>query len=390
MAEFVMPKLGADMTAGLLVAWRKKPGDVVRRGDVVAEVETDKGVIDVEIFTSGTIDTLLVQEGQKVPVGTVLAMVREEGAASAPSVTPALAPWPAPTVAPSPTPMVVMGDAQRLRISPAARALAQQLQVDPTTLQGTGPGGAITREDIEKAATPKQPAPPTPAVPPVREQAARMRQAIAAAMSRSKREIPHYYLSTTIDMHRAMKWLSEENARRSVTERLLSGVLLVKAAALALRQVPEMNAVWESDQVKLLPAIHVGVAISLRQGGLIAPALHDTDTQSLDQLMQNFRDLVTRTRAGALRGSELADATITVTSLGEQGVEAVYGIINPPQVAIVGFGKVVERPWVVDGQVVPRQVLTATLAADHRVSDGHRGGLYLTAVERLLQEPEKL
>ena len=390
MAEFVMPKLGADMTAGLLVAWRKKPGDVVRRGDVVAEVETDKGVIDVEIFTSGTIDTLLVQEGQKVPVGTVLAMVREEGAASAPSVTPALAPWPAPTVAPPPTPMVVVGDAQRLRISPAARALAQQLQVDPTTLQGTGPGGAITREDIEKAATPKQPAPPTPAVPPVREQAARMRQAIAAAMSRSKREIPHYYLSTTIDMHRAMKWLSEENARRSVTERLLSGVLLVKAAALALRQVPEMNAVWESDQVKLLPAIHVGVAISLRQGGLIAPALHDTDTQSLDQLMQNFRDLVTRTRAGALRGSELADATITVTSLGEQGVEAVYGIINPPQVAIVGFGKVVERPWVVDGQVVPRQVLTATLAADHRVSDGHRGGLYLTAVERLLQEPEKL
>jgi pyruvate dehydrogenase E2 component (dihydrolipoamide acetyltransferase) len=217
-----------------------------------------------------------------------------------------------------------------------------------------------------------------------------MRQAIASAMSRSKREIPHYYLSTTIDLHRAMTWLTEENLRRPVTERLLYGVLLLKAAALALREVPELNAVWDGTHVVPSAAIHVGVAISLRQGGLVAPALHDTDRQGLDELMRNFRDLVARARTGTLRSSELTDPTITVTSLGEQGAEAVFGIINTPQVALVGFGKVVERPWVVDGQVVPRPVVMATLSGDHRASDGHRGGLFLAAVDRLLQEPGKL
>jgi len=217
-----------------------------------------------------------------------------------------------------------------------------------------------------------------------------MRQTIAAAMTRSKREIPHYYLSTTIDMHRAMTWLAEENLKRPVTERLLYGVLLLKAVALGLREVPELNAVWDGNRAAPSEAIHVGVAIALRQGGLIAPALHDTDRQSLGELMGKFRDLVNRARAGSLRSSELADPTITVTSLGEQGVEAVYPIIYPPQVAIVGFGKVVERPWVVEGRVVARPVITATLSGDHRVSDGHRGGLFLAAVDRLLQEPSKL
>ena len=209
-------------------------------------------------------------------------------------------------------------------------------------------------------------------------------------MSRSKREIPHYYLSTTIDLHRTMSWLAQENLKRPVTERLVYGVLLLKAVALALREVPELNALWDGDHAVLSDAIHVGVAVSLRQGGLVAPALHHTDQQPLDVLMKNFLDLVNRTRSGSLRGSELADPTITMTSLGEQGVESVFGIINPPQVAIVGFGKVVERPWVVNGQMVARPVVTATLSADHRVSDGHRGGLFLAAVDRLLQEPAKL
>jgi pyruvate dehydrogenase E2 component (dihydrolipoamide acetyltransferase) len=218
----------------------------------------------------------------------------------------------------------------------------------------------------------------------------RTRQTIAAAMSRSKREVPHYYLSTTIDLHRALTWLAEENRQRPVTDRLLYGVLLLKAAALALREVPELNAVWAEGQVVTNKAIHVGVAIALRQGGLVAPALHDTDRQSLGELMGQLRDLVNRARTGSLRSSELSDPTITVTSLGEQGVETVFPIIYPPQVAIVGFGKVVERPWVADGQVVVRPVVTATLSADHRVSDGHRGGLFLAAVDRLLQEPSKL
>ena len=222
------------------------------------------------------------------------------------------------------------------------------------------------------------------------ERHAAMRKVIAAAMARSKRETPHYYLGTHIDMSRAMAWLQSENLKRPVTERLLYSVLLLKAVALAVHQIPEMNGFWTEGAFKPSEAVHVVVAISLRQGGLIAPAIHDLDKKSLDEIMVNLRDLVKRVRAGVLRSSEIADATITVTSLGEQGVETVFGIIYPPQVALVGFGKIVERPWAANGMVGAKPVMMATLAADHRVSDGHRGGLFLAAVDRLLQEPEKL
>jgi pyruvate dehydrogenase E2 component (dihydrolipoamide acetyltransferase) len=407
-----MPILGADMTAGTLRAWHKRPGDSVKRGDIIAEVETEKGIIDVEIFTMGVIETLLVAPGATVPVGTVLALIREEGeaAAAAPPLAPRalvatpvpIPPAPVPTPAPIPTapvmpsvsvaprpaaipPAPVAPPAPgRVRISPVARKRAAEVGVDPASLTGTGPDGSITLEDVERAAV----------RPPAREGARftpeRMRQTIGAAMARSKREIPHYYLATTIDLHRAMTWLTEENLKRPVTDRLLPGVLFLKAVARALREVPELNAVWRGGQVVRSEAVHVGVAISLRQGGLVAPALHDTDRLSLDELMRGLRDLVKRARAGSLRSSELSDPTITVTSLGDQGVETVFGIIYPPQVAIVGVGKVVERPWSVDGQVVSRPVVTATLSGDHRVTDGHRGALFLAAVDRLLQEPARL
>ena len=370
-----MPILGADMQAGTLVAWRKQPGDRVRRGEIVAEVETEKGLIEVEIFTSGVIERLLVQPGQTVPVGAVLALVREEGA-------------PGPPAAPAPSLVAIPAAPPpgRVRISPLARKLAAERGVDPATVRGTGPEGAITQADIERAAAGGVPA--APAAPVDRQ--AQLRQTIGAAMARSKREIPHYYLSTTIDMQRALTWLAEENLRRPAPERLLCAALLVKATALALREVPELNAVWAGGRAVPSPAIHVGVAISLRRGGLVAPALHDADRQSLDELMRNLRDLVKRARAGTLRSSELSDPTITVTNLGEQGVEIVFGIIYPPQVAIVGFGRVADRPWSVEGRIVSRPVVTATLAADHRVTDGHRGGLFLGAVERLLQEPGRL
>jgi len=420
MAEFLMPKLGADMTAGTLVAWRKKPGDAVRRGDVVAEVETEKGDIDVEIFTDGVIERLLIQAGEKVPVGTPLAVVREGGASAEPvveSTVPTAVPFApaaaqpgaaAPSAAPRPTVSrsLAAGDISRLRISPAARRLARELSVDPSKLAGTGRGGAITLEDIQAAANARGvsvpapapiPLPPLSAVSapkalptPATDRFASMRQAIAAAMTRSKREIPHYYLSTTVDMHASMLWLADQNARRPVTERLLYGVLLLKAVALALREVPELNAVWDNGRAERKPDINVGVAISLRQGGLVAPALHNTDRLSLDELMAKFRDLVNRTRAGSLRSSELSDPTITVTSLGESGVETVFGVIYPPQVALVGFGKVVERPWSVAGQIVSRPLIVATLSGDHRVTDGHRGAVFLAAIARLLQEPAKL
>jgi pyruvate dehydrogenase E2 component (dihydrolipoamide acetyltransferase) len=209
-------------------------------------------------------------------------------------------------------------------------------------------------------------------------------------MSRSKRDIPHYYLGTTIDLQPALDWLVEANLHRSTADRLLYGVLLIKAVALALKEFPDFNSLWDGQQAVPCPDIHVGVAISLRQGGLVAPAIHHTDQLDLDALMRSLRDLVQRTRSGSLRSSELSDPTITVTNLGEQGVESVYGVIYPPQVAIIGFGKIVERPWVVEGRMAPRSLLTATLSGDHRASDGHRGGLFLSAIDRLLQEPEKL
>lgn len=400
MAEFLMPHLGADMTAGTLLAWRKKPGDKVARGDIIADVETDKADIEVEVFTNGILEKILVNPGTKVPVGTPLAIIRAEGEPVLPPTEPEVpaapvsppAPVPAVAAAARPVPAGAAAPTPRLHISPVAKKLAAELGIDPSTVTPSGPGGRITREDIEHAAKTRSTPAAAPSAPPAApvDRQARMRQTIAAAMARSKREIPHYYLSATIDMNRALAWLTEENLKRPVEDRLLYGVLLIKAVALALRDIPELNATWEAGKLVVKPEIHVGVAISLRQGGLIAPALHLTDQKSLGELMREFRDLIQRARSGSLRSSELSDSTITVTSLGEQGVESVFGIIYPPQVALVGFGKIVERPWVVDGQVAPRQLITATLSGDHRVSDGHRGGLFLSVLERRLQQPEKL
>jgi pyruvate dehydrogenase E2 component (dihydrolipoamide acetyltransferase) len=391
MAEFVMPILGADMTAGTLIAWRKQPGDRVSRGDIIAEVETEKGLIDVEVFASGVLERILVVPGATVPTGTVLALIHEDGqAAPGPAVTAPQAPPPTPTAPsaapPSAPPPRGAPPGERVRVSPVARQAAARLGVDLAKVRGTGPGGAVTLEDVEGAAAGAA----RPAAGRPRVDATRLRQTIAAAMTRAKREIPHYYLAHTIDVQRAVAWLAGENARRPVTERLLPNVLLLKAVALAVRELPELNAVWRGDRAEPSARVHLGVAISLRGGGLVAPALHDADRMPIGELMRALRDLVQRARSGGLKSSELSDPTITVTSLGEQGVETVFGIVYPPQVAIVGFGRISERPWVVDGAVVPRPLVTAALSADHRVSDGHRGGLFLAAVERLLQAPDRL
>ena len=367
-----MPSLGADMTAGRLLEWHKQPGDTVRRGDIIADVDTDKGVIEVEVFSNGVIEQLLVAPGTRVPVGTPLAIIREEGA---------LVSGPTPSATPSAEP-------ERPRISPLALRVAKDLGIDPATVTGSGPGGAITREDVERAAAagPPRPAP----VAAEQESRDRMRAAIAAAVARSKREIPHYYVGTTIDLGPVLEWLAEQNRDRPVADRLLPNVLLLKAVALAIHDFPELNARWIDGKPVMSEDVNVGVAVALRQGGLIAPALLHTDRQTLDELMRSLRDLVNRARTGGLKASELSQPTITVTNLGERGAETVYGVIYPPQVAIVGFGRAVERPWVVGGKIEARTVVSATLAADHRVSDGHRGGLFLSAVADRLLEPGTL
>ncbi|HUZ03441.1 MAG TPA: dihydrolipoamide acetyltransferase family protein [Thermomicrobiaceae bacterium] len=397
MAEFRMPSLGADMETGKLAQWLVKPGDRVARGDIVAVVETQKGAIDVEIFEGGVVQQILVPEGSEVPVGTPLALV--DGAvpsASAPPVAaaPSLPGTPAPSAAASPAavpaPAAPVPAAPRVRASPAARRLAAELAVDLATVRGTRLDGAVTLDDVRAAAAAKAPAPAPAPVPAAEDRAAAMRAAIAAAMSRSKREIPHYYLGTEIDLKRALDWLEAGNRKRPITERLLPAVLLLKAVALAVREVPETNGFWVDGAFRPSTPVHLGVAISLPHGGLVAPAIHDADGLSLDALMAALRDVVERARVGRLRSSEVTDPTITVTNLGEQGVGTVYGVIYPPQVALVGFGAVVERPWAVGGLLGVRPIVSATLSADHRASVGHRGARFLAAIDRLLQEPEKL
>lgn len=392
-----MPKLGADMTSGKLVQWCRKPGERIERGEIIAVIETDKTNVDVESFASGVLERMLVEPGDaRIPVGTPLAVLRTEGenspaqsAAESPPVglqQTAAAP-PMPRALEIATPAAARAPAPgRARASPAARQRAAGLNVDIASVAGTGPMGRITFQDVERAATAR--AAPSAAAPATRQQ--RMREAIASAMARSKREIPHYYLATEIDLTAANTWLEQVNRDRPVTTRLLYGVLLIKAVALALREMPELNGYWIDGRAVPGEAIHPGIAISLRGGGLVAPALQHADRRSPDDLMAAFRDLVQRARANSLKSSEITDPTITITSLGERGVESVYGIITPPQLALVGFGKPTERPRAVNGQVVVRSAITATLAGDHRASDGHRGALYLDAIARLLQQPEKL
>jgi len=388
-----MPSLGADMAAATLVKWLVTPGQAVSRGDIVAEVETEKGIIDIECFQPGVVETLDVAPGTKVPVGARLATLRSEGGAAVapPSPSPPLTPAPSPPAA-----VVAVGPTagptgRRVRVSPLARARAAALGVDLDRVQGSGPGGAIQAEDIERAAAAGPPAPPAPAAAVAAEPAlAPMRRAIAAAMARSKREIPHYYLQTRIDMHAALAWLQAENQRRSLTERLLPAVVLLKATARALRDVPSLNGHWIDGSLHVAEHVHLGFAIALKAGGLVAPAMHDVDTKSCDALMAELHDLIPRARAGRLRSSEMTDATLTVTNLGELGVESVFGVIYPPQVAIVGFGRILDQPWAEQGMVGVRPVVTASLAADHRATDGHIGARFLDALSRHLQHPEQL
>jgi pyruvate dehydrogenase E2 component (dihydrolipoamide acetyltransferase) len=252
-------------------------------------------------------------------------------------------------------------------------------------------GGAVTLADVEAAAAAASETRAGVEPPPKRGfDPAQMRQAIAVAMTRSKREIPHYYLSSAIDFGAAAAWLESYNRERGPEDRLLPAVLLLAAAARALAQVPQLNGFHVDGTFRPGPAVHVGWAIALRGGGLVAPAIHDADRKTPAELMAALRDLVQRARTGGLRSSELTDPTATVTSLGDRGAESVLGVIYPPQVAMIGFGKVLKRPWVIDDRIVPRPIVNASVAGDHRASDGHIGGLLLAAIDRVLQSPQVL
>ncbi|GAA1981512.1 pyruvate dehydrogenase complex dihydrolipoamide acetyltransferase [Terrabacter lapilli] len=436
-----MPSLGADMESGTLVEWLVKVGDPVHRGDIVAVVETPKSTVEVECFDTGTVEELLVDEGRKVPVGTVLARLAEGalvGAPPRPAPEPLaperISPEPVPPepvvpVAASPEPAApasvspVVGHpngdraSARARVSPLARRIAEEEGVDLSTVTGTGFGGVIRAEDVRRAgrhtapeATTAEASAGRTAEPPVRppvealgeavgeavarapaaQQAADMRSSIAALMTVSNREIPHYHLTHTIDLQRSIRWMKERNRELEMSERLVPAVLLLAATARAARAVPELNGHWVDGDFQAAAGVDLGLILSLRSGGLLVPVIAGADRLSVEETMARTKELTRRARSGRLRGSDLARPSISVSNLGDQGVESVLGVIYPPQVALVGFGAVVERPWAVHGLLGIRPVVTVTLAGDHRATDGATGSRLLKTIDRLLQAPEEL
>jgi pyruvate dehydrogenase E2 component (dihydrolipoamide acetyltransferase) len=423
MTEIRMPSLGAEMEEGTVLEWYVGPGDRVERGQIVALLDTEKAEIEMESFETGWIDALLVPTGETVPVGTPMATVRSEETevpteahtrTERPSnPTPPLRDQPhdqphdAPPLAPD----------HRIRATPLARRIARERGVALERVSGSGPGGAIVEADIMAAGTPRPmpAAPPTDSstasmtskdtsttettTPPSRpaataatktDRASRRRQVIAAAMERSKREIPHYYLATSIELTSTLAWLEKANHERPISKRLLFPALLLKAVANAARRFPQLNGHWTDGAHQPSDAVHVGMVVSLRTGGIVVPTLRDADSRSLDDVMQQLQDVVTRARSGRLRSSELSDATLAITSLGEDGVETIYGVIYPPQVSILGFGAIHSEVRAEGDLLGTRSMLRATLAADHRASDGQEGSRFLMAIARQLTDPENL
>ncbi len=402
-SEVVMPQMGADMVEGTIVKWLKHDGDAVERGEIIAEIETDKANVEIEAFEGGTFRKALAAEGDTIPVGDIIAIIAapdddiskytNDGTPAAVRAS-AIAPPPtritappdvraAPTATPTTAPSQPSQPAgERIRISPVARNLAEQHQIDPRTIRGTGPDGRIVRRDIEAVIA-------TPAAddrPPAINAPSKMRQAIARRMSQSKREAPHYYLLTDVDMTDAIELRRQLNDTLPEGERVSINDLIVRASAIALQRYPEFNATIVADQITQHEAQHVCIAIAM-DDGLIAPAILDAGTKTLPQIAVNARDLATRAKTGALRPREITDGTFTVTNLGSYGVEALIGIIQPPQTAILGVGTVAPQPAVRDNAIVIRQLMKVALSADHRVTDGAEGAQFLAEIKRVLEHP---
>ncbi|MSQ33392.1 MAG: 2-oxo acid dehydrogenase subunit E2 [Dehalococcoidia bacterium] len=407
-----MPQMGSDMKEGKVVRWLKKVGDQVARGDRVAEIETDKAVVEIEAFGSGVLRQVVVQEGVTVPVGELIAIIAgaEEPlperpvqkapaalakpgkaaakVASAPAILAPAVPAPA-------TPAAAEG--ARARSSPLARRQAEERGVDLARVTGTGPGGRITEKDVEAYAA-RQAAAPAPAeapgqpraAAPRREELTRMRLAIARRMAQSKREIPHFYLAVQVDMTGALRQRQELNdAVHEGYPKITVNDLILKAVAKALRQHPRFNATFAEDHIELHPAIHLGVAIALPDG-LIAPAILDCQDKSLAQIAAATKDLVERARTGVLRADEYTAATFNVSNLGPYGIDAFTAIITYNQAASLAVGTVQEQPVAREGQVVVRQMMTATLSVDHRINDGATAAQFLKHIKDLLERPSGL
>ena len=423
---FPMPSLGADMDEGRITEWLVQPGDHVDRGQIVVVVETDKSDIEVEVFEPATVAELLVAEGEIVPVGTPIARMHPDraGATSRP------APPPVPARRQEPHERATAGAQDRAPgrvLSPVLRHLADELHVDAAHLPGSGPGGRVVRDDIERAArrpgprsaptgrriTPRArrlmaergvtpdrfpegtlvtgdevlaappPAPtPTPGPAPTRQDS--MRRHIADLMTRSWREIPHYHLTQRLDLTVAMERLTATNGSRALADRVVPGALLLCAAARAAAKVPQCNGWWHGGRFEPSDTVDLGLVLSLRTGGIIVPTIQRANELSPAEMMQRMTELVQQARQGRLRSSHLGEASITVTSLGDRGADSVIGVIHPPQVALVGFGAVRDGVWPSAEGADVRPTVHASLAGDHRATDGLIGSRFLAQMQALL------
>lgn len=402
--EVIMPQMGFDMKEGKVVRWLKKPGEPVNRGEVLAEIETDKAVVEVEAFAGGVLRQIVVQEGVTVPVGETIAVI---GGADEPlperpatKVTPAAGNSAAPAISAPAQPAAPAGE--RAKASPVARRLAEERGIDLSKMTGTGPGGRITEKDVEAFAAAKPAAPVAPAAAPVpaaptaatpaagREELTRMRLAIARRMAQSKREIPHFYLATEIDMTAALGLRKELNdAAQEGDSKITVNDLVLRAVAKALKRHPRFNASFAGDHIDLHKAIHLGMAIALPEG-LIAPAILDCQDKSLGQIAAATKDLIERARNGVLRADEYTAATFNISNLGPYGIDSFTAIITYPQAASLAVGTVQEKPVARAGQVVVRQMMTATLSVDHRVNDGATAAEFLKHIKDLLEKPAGL
>ena len=415
-SRVVMPKLSDTMEEGRILRWLKKVGDPIETGQALAEVETDKATVEMEAYTNGTILTLISAEGQFAKVGDLIAVIGAAGedfsallpaagaqapaAAPSPAATPSVAPRPAHAAVPAAAAPAATG--RSLKASPLALRMAAEAGLDLGSLQGTGPQGRVIKRDIEAAlAQAPASAPGRAAAGPQRARslslvAAReagpesqdvelssVRRTIARRLVQSKGPVPHFYLTVDIAMDRvwdAYRALREQKSTISIND------IVVKAAALALRQHPDINASFAGDHVKLFSRVHIGMAVAL-EDGLITPVLRDADLKPLEEISEEARSLAERARAKKLQPSEYTGATFSISNLGMMGIEEFSAIINPPEAAILAVGAVRQVPVVVDGALAVGWRMKATLSVDHRVADGASGARFLQTLRRFLEHP---
>ncbi len=415
MAELItMPKLGFDMAEGKLSEWLKQPGEAVTQGETILLVETDKATVEVPAFRNGVLLQVLVPAGESVPIGTPIGVIGEAGetvdlvalgvqpaapaAAPAPAVTPAVEPTPEPVPAAAGAPVT-----GRISASPVAARMAGELGIDLRKVTGTGPGGRIIKRDIEAYLTQLEKTPPPPPPPPMPipsyeptaegyrvEPLTGMRQTIARRMVESKTQAPHFYVTMEIDMAAAMALRTQINTLLPEAEKISVNDLVVKAAAVALRQFPNINASFAADGIHIHEQVNIGLAVA-RETGLVTAVLRDCDKKPLVQLAKEAKELVTRAREGRMKPDDMVGATFTISNLGMFDVDEFSAIITLPQAAALAVGAVKKVPVVnADGQIVAGTRMKVTLSADHRVTDGAEVAQFLQALKAALEQPLRL